>query len=84
MRFPIISLTVAAGLLMAASSAQAKTPWVKQAQDLGLKDIQNCQACHTAKLPGLNELGNWLMEEKKKRQATEVDLIWIKEAKRPS
>jgi mono/diheme cytochrome c family protein len=84
MRLHIISLTVATGLLMVSSYAQAKAPWVKQAQDLGLKDIQNCQACHTAKPPALAELGNWLMEEKKKRKATEIDLIWLKEAKRPN
>lgn len=74
----IASLTLGWTLLAVAAGAQAKAPWVKKAQDLGFKDIQNCQACHS-KLPALNEMGQWLKDEKGKRKAAEVDLAWLKD-----
>lgn len=74
----ITLLTVGFAALAALPSLQAKAPWVKKAQDLGFKDIQNCQACHS-KLPALNEMGQWLKDEKGKRKAAEVDLAWLKD-----
>jgi hypothetical protein len=60
---------------------QAKPAWVKKAQEMGFKEIQNCQACHTAKPPALAPMGQWLKDEKAKRKADQVDLAWIKDYK---
>jgi mono/diheme cytochrome c family protein len=69
--------------LLAPLALQAKPAWVKKAQELGFKDIQNCAACHTAKPPALVDLGTWLADEKTKRKATAIDLTWIKDYKKP-
>ena len=65
--------------------ATAKGLWVKQTKDLGFP-AQNCQYCHTDKMPkkdtfkadDLNDRGKWLMAEKDKRKA-EIDLNWLKD-----
>lgn len=72
------SMTLAIAF-MAGISLQAKIPWVKEAQDLGFKDIKSCQDCHTPQMPGLNELGNWLVAEKAKRKTEKIDLMWLSE-----
>jgi hypothetical protein len=46
----------------------------------------NCQACHAEKLPKkgamtLNEKGKWLVAEKDKRKAKEIDGAWLKDYK---
>lgn len=76
-------LTLATAILLAGISLHAKGPWVKEAQDLGFKDITSCQSCHAAKLPALNELGTWLVAEKTKRQADKIDLKWLADYKKP-
>lgn len=83
MRAPALSLAILATLFLTPLSMQAKPAWVKKAQDLGFKDIQNCQACHTAKPPALAELGTWLKAEKTKRKAAAIDLAWIADYKKP-
>lgn len=74
---------IATMVMLVPAPALAKPAWVKKAQDLGFKEIQNCQACHTAKLPELVGLGKWLVEEKTKRKASAIDLAWIKDYKKP-
>jgi hypothetical protein len=82
-------LTIAAAyiaLVTAQGLATAKGLWVKQAKDLGYP-AQNCLYCHTEKLPKkdtfkveqLNDRGKWLMAEKDKNKAKEVDLKWLKD-----
>jgi hypothetical protein len=47
---------------------------------------QNCQYCHASKLPkkeefkpqDLNDRGKWLMTEKDKQKATDINLDWLK------
>ena len=56
----------------------------KQANDLGIKTVTNCQSCHVAKLPKkgaaeFNERGKWLFDEKDKRKPKEVDAAWLKD-----
>jgi mono/diheme cytochrome c family protein len=75
--FAVMTLTT-----LAPVSLHAKAPWVKKAQELGFKDIQNCQSCHLAKMPGLNDLGKWLADEKTKKNAPAVDLAWLKDYKK--
>ena len=57
----------------------------KQAKSAGV-DVKNCQYCHIDKLPKkdkdgheLNDLGKWLVAEKEKRGAKEVDGSWAKD-----
>ena len=83
MRTSSLSFAILAAALLVPMSMQAKTPWVKKAQELGFKDITNCQACHSAKMPGLNDLGNWMVAEKTKRKADQIDLAWLKDYKKP-
>ena len=65
--------------------AQATLPIQKQAKAAGAM-AANCQACHVDKLPKkdahtLNDKGKWLVEEKDKRKAKEVDGAWLKDYK---
>ncbi len=66
--------------------AFGKAAFLKGAKDLGLP-AQNCLYCHTVKLPKketfkpeeLNDRGKWLLGEKDKKKAAEVDLAWLKD-----
>ena len=82
MRKSTFSFAILAIASLAPLSMQAKPAWVKKAQDLGFKDIQNCQSCHAAKPPALGELGKWLVAEKTKRKASQIDRAWIKDYKK--
>jgi hypothetical protein len=55
----------------------------KKARDAGFK-VENCMYCHVDKLPKkdastLNDRGKWLVAEKDKRKAKEVDVTWLKD-----
>jgi hypothetical protein len=71
---------------LAATITMAKPAWVRQAKELGFP-AQNCMYCHTSKLPKkdtfkpeeLNDRGKWLMAEKDKKKAKEIDLNWLKD-----
>jgi hypothetical protein len=81
---------VIGGLYLASIVSQGvafgKAAWMKATKDLGLP-AQNCLYCHTEKMPKkdtfkpeqLNDRGKWLMSEKQKRNASEIDLAWLKE-----
>lgn len=56
----------------------------KKAKELGFTSITNCQSCHVEKLPKKgavthNDLGKWMLGEKEKRKAKEVDAAWLKD-----
>lgn len=81
----LIVAAVLLGWSLTAALGTAKPLWVKKAQDLGFP-AENCMYCHTVKTPAknkvkeqMNDRGKWLVAEKEKRQAKEVDLIWLKE-----
>lgn len=78
-------LFLAALAILAALPLDAKLPWVKKAQGMGFKEIENCLSCHVDKTPkkggALNERGKWLMAQKDKHKAAEVDLAWLKDYK---
>ena len=64
----------------------ASAPLVKKAQAAGFADVKNCQACHVDKMPKkdsheLADMGKFLMAEKAKRKAAEVDVAWLKDYK---
>ncbi|HET9315522.1 MAG TPA: hypothetical protein VFQ51_08010 [Vicinamibacteria bacterium] len=76
----------AAGLLMAAGAARADVAMQKKAKELGIASVQNCQSCHVDKMPKkgadkLNEMGQWLADQKEARKAKEIDVAWLKEYK---
>lgn len=82
-------LILAAGYLVVAgiaTIASAKVPWVKKCKDMGLP-AENCLYCHTEKMPkkdtfkaeALNDRGKWMIAEKDKRKATEIDPEWLKD-----
>jgi hypothetical protein len=65
--------------------ARATMPIQKQAKTAGA-EAANCLACHGEKLPKkgamtLNDKGKWLVDEKDKKKAKEVDGAWLKDYK---
>ncbi len=80
------SLKVIAGLTLVALLAgplQAKLAWNKKARafDAG---VTGCTSCHVNEKPKkkgepLGERGKWLLEQKEKRQAKDMDLSWLKD-----
>lgn len=77
-----LRLFLTAVAMLVVTSVQAKPSWVKKAQALGCEEIQNCASCHTSEKPKkgdpLGDRGKWLVEEKNRLKADEVDLAWLK------
>jgi hypothetical protein len=72
-----------AGWMMLSSVSNATLPIQKKAKELGFA-ATNCTFCHIEKLPkkgavSHNERGKWLLAEKGKRKASEVDPAWLKD-----
>jgi hypothetical protein len=71
------------GWVALSGTSSATMDMQKKAKEAGFK-VENCQYCHVDKLPkkdahGLNDRGNWLVAEKDKRKAKEVDVTWLKD-----
>ena len=63
-------------------TASATMPMQKKAKELGF-DANNCQYCHVDKLPkkdahAFNARGQWLVAEKERQKAAEIDVSWLK------
>jgi hypothetical protein len=72
-----------AGWMALTSVSTATLPIQKKAKEAGYP-ATNCQYCHVEKLPkkgavSHNERGKWLIAEKAKRKAAEVDAAWLKD-----
>jgi hypothetical protein len=72
-----------AGWVLVTSTSTATLPIQKKAKELGFA-AANCQYCHVEKLPkkgavSHNDRGKWLIAEKGKRKAAEVDPAWLKD-----
>lgn len=72
-----------AGWMALTATSSATLPMQKKAKELGYA-VQDCTFCHGEKLPKkgamtLNDRGKWLVVEKEKRSAKEVDVAWLKE-----
>lgn len=86
MRFLPIGAVSAALVVALATPAAASPPMIAKAKESGFP-VQNCQYCHTSKLPKketfkpeeLNERGKWLVSEKEKTKAKAVDVQWLKD-----
>jgi hypothetical protein len=80
----IVSLGVGLGL---AASASATMPLMKKAKELGYP-AASCKYCHEEGLPKkgaatMNDRGKWLIAEKDKRKAQEIDVAWLKDYVEP-
>lgn len=82
-----MALAAAAAIVgLASSPARADMAMQKKAKELKIASVQNCQSCHTDKMPkkgaaAVNEMGKWLADEKKARKAKEIDVGWLKDYK---
>jgi hypothetical protein len=77
-------LAAAGAWALSAGHASASMPMVKKAKDAGITQVQNCQSCHVDKLPKkeshkVNERGQWLLDQKAKKNAKEIDVTWLKD-----
>jgi hypothetical protein len=80
------TLAIALAMAFAAAGAEAGLPMQKKAKELGIASVQNCQSCHVDKMPKkdgakVNEMGQWLVDQKAARKAKEIDVAWLKEYK---
>jgi hypothetical protein len=71
------------GWMLLAGTSSATMPMQKKAKELGFA-AENCMYCHGEKLPKkdavtYNDRGKWLLAEKGKRKASEVDVAWLKD-----
>lgn len=83
-----LALLAAGAILAVSSPADAKLKFVKQAKDQGFTYIQSCASCHVDKMPKaaakgepFGEIGKWLLAQKAKNKAAEVDVAWLKDYK---
>lgn len=81
------SICVAFALLylpLTVLDVQSYPPFLNKAKQLGLP-AKDCSYCHVNTSGGdpLGDRGKWLVEEKKKRAASAVDVAWLKEYKEP-
>jgi len=82
-----VGLVVTAMVLSGAATASASMAMQKKAKDAGFA-ATNCQYCHEDKLPkkeahASNDRGKFLVAEKDKRKASEIDVNWLKDYKEP-
>ncbi len=66
----------------------ATAPFVKKAQAAGFTEVKNCKSCHEGdKMPKkgdkleFTDMGKFLVEQKAKHKAAEVDVAWLKDYK---
>ncbi len=81
------SICVAFALLylsLTVLNVQSYPPFLNKAKQLGLP-AKDCSYCHVNASGGepYGERAKWLIEEKKKRGASAVDVAWLKEYKEP-
>jgi len=73
------------GWIALSGTSVATMDFQKKAKAAGFP-ADNCQYCHVDKLPKKdahenNDRGKWLVAEKDKRKAKEVDVEWLKDYK---
>lgn len=72
-------------LAFAAAPVQAKLAWNKKAKKYDAA-VTACTACHVDEKPKkddhgkpYSERGQWMMDQKEKKGAKEIDLSWLKD-----
>lgn len=83
---PVAAVGVFVATSLLAAGSEAGVPMQKKAKELGIASVQNCQSCHVDKMPKkdsfkVNEMGQWLIDQKQARKAKEIDVSWLKEWK---
>jgi len=78
-----VALGVAGAWLALGGVASATMDMQKKAKAAGF-EATNCQYCHVDKLPkkenhAANDRGKFLVDEKEKRKAKEIDVSWLKD-----
>lgn len=78
-----VGLLALGAFLAAGGTAHATLELQKKAKAAGF-EATSCLYCHNEKLPKKgavtqNERGSWLLAEKDKRRAKEVDVSWLKD-----
>ncbi len=78
-----LGLLVLGAWLGGAGTASATMDMQKKAKEAGFA-ATNCMYCHTDKMPKKgaatnNERGKFLLDQKGKRKAAEIDLHWLKD-----
>ena len=79
------TLLLVAAAFICALPVSAKMPWVKDAQKLGFKNVENCKSCHAGEkndAKNLTDMGKFLVDCKTKEKADKVDLNWLKNYKK--
>lgn len=76
-------LLAGSGWMLLGGTSSATLPLQKKAKELGFP-VENCLYCHGEKMPKkeavtYNDRGKWLIAEKEKRKAAEVDVAWLKD-----
>jgi hypothetical protein len=82
-----LALLALAAFLGGRGNAWATLDMQKKAKAAGFP-VTNCLYCHNEKLPKKgavthNDRGKWLIAEKEKRKAKEIDFAWLKEYVEP-
>ena len=75
-----IAIVVIAGVVGSSFSTKAYPAFLRKAQKFGAK---NCLYCHKepAGGEGWNERGQWLIAEKERRKADDIDVEWLADYK---
>ena len=78
-----VGLLALAAFLGGAGDAGASMDMQKKAKAAGFP-ATNCQYCHVDKMPKkdahkANERGQFLVDQKEKRKAKEIDVAWLKD-----
>jgi hypothetical protein len=85
-RYAVVAFALgSAALLMKPPIATATMDIQKKAKAAGY-EVTNCQYCHVDKLPkkgasAANERGKFLIAQKEKKGAKEIDVAWLKDYK---
>ena len=84
----VVGSMVLGAWLLGTGSAQATLALQKKAKEAGF-EVTNCLYCHNEKLPKKgatthNDRGKFLIDEKEKRKAPEIDVSWLKNYKEPA
>jgi hypothetical protein len=79
----LAALLAWSGWVVLSGTSSATLQMQKKAREAGFP-VENCLYCHVEKLPKkdavtYNERGKWLIAEKEKRKAKEVDVTWLKD-----
>ncbi len=78
-----VGLLALGAFLTTSGTANATLDMQKKAKAAGF-EATNCLYCHNEKLPkkdavSHNDRGRWLIAEKDKKKAKEVDVAWLKD-----